>query len=196
MHQQYAEVETPIPYPIPGQQPGLPPDFDRDYDQVERYGSIIKDLTDTEKLLKDYELRLMGMKLDDNDEIVKDTSIEPRIKDIQTAKDFVEAIRSVANQNTHFTGYKENDILNSLNVFNYTMTRWMMFQGENIPLRYRQKMCMEAMNIIKASLHKAKNALIAKWSKGSISEEQHVSNNNQGGGTGMFPFNMFNKRGR
>lgn len=149
--------------------------YDKDYDQIENYGSIIKDLTDTADLLKDYELRLLGLKIDEEGNEISNPNIKPLIHNRQTASNFVDMIRSIANQNTHFTGFEEVDINNSLNALNYTINRWMMFQGENIPLRHRQKLSFEAMNIAKASLHKAKKALMAKWSKGQIHEGQNIT---------------------
>ena len=164
-----------MPVDVGGYQQELPPQMDRDFDEIENYGSIIKDLTDTEKFLQKYELRLVGKKLDDNGNAVDDVGIKPRVKDERIAREFVEMIRSVANQNTHFSGFEKEDIYNSLNSLNYTMNRWLMFQGENIPLRYRGKLSMEAMNIAKASLHKANKALLLKWSKGSITEGQQIT---------------------
>jgi hypothetical protein len=155
----------------------LPPQYDRDFDQIESYGSIIKDLTDTNELLDRYELRLIGKKLNEEGDIVKDK--EPIIKNPDKAKEFVDMIRSVANQNTHFTWFDKGDILNTLNAFNYTVNRWLMFQGEDIPLRYRGKLSHESMNIIKASLHKAKDRTLLGWSKGSIKEGQQITQNPQ-----------------
>ena len=183
----YEEVEVGVP-PMPHQYY-----YDRNTDMVEQYGSIIKDLTDTEQFLYQYELRLCGLKIDDNGREVPDDKLKTLIKNRQTAKDFVEMIRSIANQNTHFTGFKERDINNALNSLNYTMNRWLMFQGETIPLRYREKLSMEAMNIAKASLHKALGALMAKWSKGQIQEGQQIVQKPQEKG-GLFGF--FGKKQR
>lgn len=154
-----------------------PPEYDRNFDQIDQYGSIIKDLTAVDELLNRYELRLLGKKENDMGEVVTDENLKPMITDEQAAKEFVEMIRSVANQNTHFTGFEQGDILNSLNALNYTMNRWLMFQGEKIPKMYRQKLSLEAMNIAKASLHKAKRHLILSWSKGNIKEGQQVNYN-------------------
>jgi len=161
----------------------LPPQYSKDFDQIESYGSIIKELTDTEKLLDNYELSLTGKKKDENGKIVKDKKLTPIIYNDQTAKEFVDMIRCVANQNTHFSDFEEKDIYNALNAMNYTMNRWMMFQGTKIPIRHRQKLSFEAMNIAKASLHKAKKFRILQWSKGQIthSEGQNYGNKQKKG---------------
>ncbi len=181
MQPQYQEINV-SPYGVEQPQQ-LPPQYDRDFDQIESYGSIIKDLTDTEAFLKAYELRLVGKTENDNGELIKEEGVTPMIKNDQTAKEFVDMIRSIANQNTHFTWFNKDDILNSLNAMNYTMNRWLMFQRSTIPLRYRQKLAFEAMNIAKASLHKAKDRTLLGWSKGNIKEGQQIT---QGGG-GMQP---------
>lgn len=176
---QYQEVDV-APYGYEQGQPlPQPAQYDRDFDQIESYGSIIKEITDTEAFLKAYELRLVGKVEDDSGNMVRDKSITPMINNDQTAKEFVDMIRSIANQNTHFTWFNNADILNSLNAMNYTMNRWLMFQRDIIPLRYRQKLAFEAMNIAKASLHKAKDRTLLGWSKGNIKEGQQIT---QGGG--------------
>lgn len=181
----------PLDYPMPYGGEQIPPQYDRDFDQIESYGSIIKDLTDTEELLKNYELRLIGKKEDDDGKIVDDK--EPIIKNPDRAKEFVDMIRSVANQNTHFTWFDKNDILNTLNAFNYTMNRWLMFQADAIPLRYRGKLSHEAMNIAKASLHKAKDRTLLGWSKGSIKEGQQTIRGQEKKG-GFSILNLFGRK--
>jgi len=183
----YQPIASPMPY---GEQQ-LPPQYDKDFDQIESYGSIIKDLTDTEELLRKYELRLIGKKENEEGDIEDDK--EPIIKNPDKAKEFVDMIRSVANQNTHFTWFDKNDILNTLNAFNYTMNRWLMFQAEDIPLRYRGKLSHEAMNLAKASLHKSKDSVMLKWSKGSISEGQQISRQPEKK-SGFNPFNIFGRK--
>ena len=64
--------EGPEGYP---QQQELPYEYERGYDQIENYGSIIKDLTETEQMLIAYELRLTGKRINDKKEIVKDENI-------------------------------------------------------------------------------------------------------------------------
>ena len=183
-------MQPQYPQDINYYQPGIPQNAPPEYqniDQIESYGSIIKDLTDTDKLLEDYELRLLGKKKEDN-RIVKDHTVTPRIKDEQTAKDFIEIIRSIANQNTHFSGFEEAEIYKSLMALNYTMNRWMMFQREKIPRLYRQKISLEAMNIAKASLMKANKGLILQWSKGNIKEGQNINYNPNERKRGMLDF--------
>ena len=50
-----------------------------------------------------------------------------------------------------------------------------MFQGEEVPLRYRSKITFEALSLITASLHKAIEGKMLKWSKGSFSEGRNFS---------------------
>lgn len=168
----------------------IPPEYERGFDQIENYGSIIKDLTDTEKLLFDYELRLTGKKLNDKGEVIRDKTLNPLINDEQTAKEFVEIIRSVANQNTHFSGYDDNDVYNGLQALNYTVNRWLMIQKNKVPIHYRQKISLEAMNICKASLKKANKALILQWSKGNIKEGRNVNYNQGQQKRGLFDWFM------
>ena len=170
----------------PQQDPYVEPQYDRDFDQVERYGSIIKDLTDTEKYLEEYELRLIGKTRDKDGKVIVDPLSKAIIKDEQSARDFIELIRSVANQNTHYSGFDEKDVITSLMALNHTINRWMMFQHEKIPRLYRQKLAIEAMNIAKASLLKANKALILQWSKGNIKEGQNFNYNPNQEKQGMF----------
>ena len=169
---EYQEVPRMPMYNVPQQM--QPPAVDKDFDQIESYGSIIKDLTDTEKFLLAYELRLVGKMMVEGNEVT-DTSIKPVIKDREIAKYLVDMIRSVANQNTHFSGFESADVDNTLRAFNYTINRWLMLQGKKVPLRYRQKLSLEAMNICKASLHKALKHIILTWSKGNIREAQQLT---------------------
>jgi len=192
---QYRDVVVQDPYQPAAYAPGeLPPEYVRDPDLTDRFGSIIKDLTDTEMFLREYELRLMGKKENERGDIVDDGNVVPIIKSEKTAREFVDMIRSVANQNTHFTGFESGDVYNSLNALNYTMNRWLMFQAGNVPLRYRQKLSLEAMNIAKASLHKAKKHLILTWSKGNIREGQQITHSD-GEKKGFMNF-LFPRRGR
>lgn len=168
--------------------PHLPPEeqqYSRAYDQIENYGSIIKDLTDTEEMLLKWELQLTGKTFDEKGNIVDDERNKPRIKDIQVAKELIALVRSIANQNTHFSGFEDKDVYHSLDALNYSLNRWMMFQGDKIPRLYRQKLSLEAMNICKASLMKANKALILQWSKGNI-KEGTTTNYNPNGKKSMF----------
>lgn len=170
--------------------PPVAPRYEENTDLVDSpRGSIIKDLTDTEAMLLNYELSLCGLMINEEGKIVKNPEIDPRITDRRVAKEFVDTIRSIANQNTHFSGFEDKDVGNSLMALNYTINRWMMFQSGKIPRLYRQKLSLEAMNLTKASLMKARKALILQWSKGTIREgrTEHYSPNEK---KGMFDWLM------
>jgi len=142
-------------------------------DLIQTYGGIIKDLTDTEGLLKNYELKLQGKVL--NTRTNKIEEIDGLSIKIQRGKaiEFVDMLRSIVNQNTHFSNFNEAIIYNLLASANYSINRWLMFQGTSIPLRYRPKISFEAMNMIIASLFKSNNGTILDWTKGTFDEREH-----------------------
>ena len=52
---------------------------------------------------------------------------------------------------------------------------WLMYQGDVVPKGYRFKIGFEAMAYVKASLCKAQDGRMLKWSKGAISETSNMS---------------------
>jgi hypothetical protein len=162
-------------YPQQQPMPQFNPERRTDYqfDMTEQYGSIIKELTDTEKLLADYELRLRGKMRDASGKIVDDNRGEPRINSDRAARDFVDIIRGVVNRHNDFSFYSENDAIAITNGANYTINRWLMLQAAEVPLRYRSKISFEAMALIFASVHKATEGKILKWTKGAFSEDMN-----------------------
>lgn len=137
-------------------------------DMIESYGGVIKDLTDTEKLLIDYEYKLQGMRKDTaTGKYVDIPGLATRMSKAKSIE-FVDMLRSIVNQNTHFSNFEERIITNILRSANYSINRWLMFQGEAIPLRYRPKISFEAMNLIIASLYKSNRGTILDWTKGSF----------------------------
>lgn len=182
-------INQPPPYPQydapagPGYNPDLPP-----YMQVRpgmeyetrnlaaEYGSIIKDLTDTEKILMEFELRLRGKKME-NGKIVFDPNMESYIKTDRAAATFMDIVRSAVNRHNDFSFYEKNEINPIIFGANYTICRWLMLQGEDVPTRYRAKISFEAMYLINASLHKALNGRILTWTKGSFSEGRNITDN-------------------
>lgn len=139
-------------------------------DNIEQYGSIIKDLTDTEKILEDYELRLRGKVRKKDGSVHKDPNLNPYIKTDQAARDFVDFIRSVVNRHNDFSFYDEKEADKILMGANYEINRWLMLHGDVVPLRYRSKISFEAMAHINSSTHKAINGRMLTWTKGSFSE--------------------------
>lgn len=143
-------------------------------DQIASYGSIIKDLMDTNKDMEDFELRLLAKERNDDGKIMSIKGLEP-IMDESTAKDFINKIKSVVNKNTHFSKFNEKTVTNVLMLMNYDLNRYLMFQGKRVPLRHRIGVSIEAMNMINASLHKAMEGAILRWSKGQINEGINTS---------------------
>jgi hypothetical protein len=156
-------------------------------DNIEAYGSIIKDLTDTEKLLEKFRLEVLGyeLQLDGKAKRVRDINI-----DEDAMYDFINIVKSVVNQNTHFSRYEDGTVQNSLKAANYYINRHLMMQGSKIPLRYRAKISYEAMNLIQASLYKAHKGNILIWTKGTFGEQSSYQNTNEkkGGLTWLLPW--------
>ena len=147
-------------------------------DQVEKYGSIIKDLMDTEELLKSMELRWLGKRM------LKDGTVEPipnrkAYMSEDAAQGLIDKVRSLVNQNTHYTKYDDRIVPNILWGANYHINRWLMRQGENVPLGYRSMISFECMALIMASLHKANNATILTFLKGSFQEGRRIEDSPQ-----------------
>lgn len=170
-----------------------------DYEQRDistQYGSIIKDLTDTDKILEEFEMRIVGKKYDSNNKLVDDPDAEPYIKKQKISREFMNIIRSQVNRHNDFSFYEINEVDNILFGANYTINRWLMLQGTEVPLRYRSKLSFEAMGLISASLHKAMNGRMLTWTKGSFQEGRSI---NDSAGTQssiwdyVFPFKKKNK---
>ena len=167
---------------------GLP--YDQRYqpsaqDMVEKYGGVIRDLTDTESMLLAYEWKLQGKRLNKTTQLVEDIVGLNKSMDEAKAIEFVDLIRSIVNQNTHFTNFNETIINNLQASSNYTINRWLMFQGEKVPLRYRGKISFEAMNMITESLYKSLGGTILDWTKGSFTVGEREGAN-QGKQPSMF----------
>ena len=137
-------------------------------DQIESYGGIIRDLTDVKKLIDEFELKLQGKKLEGN-KIVEVKDPVYKLSEF-TATQLGSLLRSIANQNTHFTLFEPANVRNTLVNFNYTINLLMLRQGDKIPLGVRQKISFEMICIAQASLQKAASATILKWTKGSFNE--------------------------
>jgi len=139
-------------------------------DTIQNYGSIIKDLTETDEMLNMYELKLRGKKKDASGNIIEDTCGEQRMKTDRAARDFVDLLRSIVNRHNDFSYYDAKTAYALLGHLNYTICRWLMFQGEEVPLRYRFKISTEAMNMANASVFKAVDGKMLHWTKGTFSE--------------------------
>jgi hypothetical protein len=171
-------------YIIPQQQPQFrPPRYEPDFDKIDEYGGIIKDLTDTDKLLHALELRLLGKKeeLDGTIVDVRKTGIHQ-----DSVHEYINLLRSIVNQNTHFTNFKEDRVINTLKAANYYINRWLMLQGDKFPRRLRASISFESMNLIQSSLFKANDATILKWTKGSFKEGISMNPDSQGREGGFF----------
>lgn len=148
-------------------------------DLIETYGGIIEKLTSTEKLLMEYEFKLQGKRFDTKtNSIIEIPSLQIRMDEAK-AIEFVDMLRSIVNQNTHFSNFDDGVINNILLSANYSINRWLMFQGESVPLRHRPKIAFEAMNMIIASLYKSNNGTILDWTKGSFSVGEDNKGNNK-----------------
>lgn len=181
IQRQPSELYSQQPYvTVPAQQ--TEEYLSQDYESrnvMQEYGSIIKELTDTEKIVKDFELRLRGKRIDEEGKIVKLDDTESYIKSDRAARDFIDIIRSLVNRHNDFSYYEENDAYAIIQGANYTITRWLMLQGDEVPLRYRFKISFEAMSLISASMHKAMKGRMLVWTKGSFKEGMNHSDNNQ-----------------
>lgn len=145
----------------------------------EKYGSIIKDLTDTDLILKRFEARLRGKIVKDNGDIVIDPSQIAYVRTDQAARDFVDIIRSIVNRHNDFSFYTENEAYAIVEGAAATINRWLMLQGADIPTRYRAKIAFEGMALISASLHKAMNGRILVWTKGTFKEGMNITQSPQ-----------------
>lgn len=171
------EIYPQYPYPPEVQQGGYPHD-ERMYEyvnNVEQYGSIIKDLTDTETLLDNFELRLLGKKRNPDGKVVDDDAREVLIHKKRVAREFVDILKSVVNRHNDFSYYSEKEGYAIINGANYTINRWLMLQAEDVPLRYRSKISFEAMSLISASIHKAIDGRMLRWTKGTFTEGRNIN---------------------
>jgi len=139
-------------------------------DLIKEYGSIIKDLTDTDKLMEAFELRLRAKVKDENGKIVEDKNGIAYVKTDKAAREFVDFMRSVVNRHTDFSYYDSKDSEAIVKGFAQEMAWWLAARGKDIPLHYRGKILIEAGAYMFASLRKAENGTMLKWSKGAISE--------------------------
>lgn len=159
------------------------------FDQVESYGGIIKELVSPSAIMLDFEMRLIGKERDKSGNYVLNPKLKPKIVDEGVAREYVDLIRSVVNDNINFCKISENEAYGMLMGLNYTINRWMMFQAGSIPCYYRQKISFEGMALASESIHKAMNGHVSIWSKGSFKDQQ-TPNANQGKGIldYVFPF--------
>lgn len=144
-------------------------------DATEQYGSIIKDLTDTEKILLDFELSIQGKTINEEGKIIKLPNITPYIQNENTAREFVDLVRSFVNRHNDFSFYSEAEINDYVQGANVIISRWLMFQSSEVPLRYRQKIAFQGMALINASLHKANGGKMLVWTKGTFREGLNIS---------------------
>ena len=148
-------------------------------DMPEKYGSIIKDLTDTDDMLRKFEARLRGKIVKDNGDIDIDSSQTAYIKTDQAARDYIDLIRSIVNRHNDFSYYEPNEAFAIVEGAAATLNRWLMLQGKDVPTRYRAKIAFEGMALISASLHKAMNGRILVWTKGTFKEGMNISQSPQ-----------------
>jgi hypothetical protein len=176
--QGYDEVIPPPPGMNRSNNPGLIENEYGDYqfrDATEQYGSIIKDLTDTDKILMDFELSIQGKFINEEGKIMSRPNIVPYIPNENTAREFVDLVRSFVNRHNDFSYYSENEINDYIQGANVIISRWLMFQSSEVPLRYRQKIAFQGMALINASLHKASGGKMLVWTKGTFREGLNIS---------------------
>lgn len=139
-------------------------EWERD-DLFREYGSIIKDLTDTTDMLKRFELRLLGYGENLKGEIVpiRQPMMEPEL-----VSEFMDMIRSIVNQNTHFSKYDGKNVEALLERAAYEIPAWMMDKGNACPRKKRGAINFMAFNLIYGSLFKANEGTILRWTKGSF----------------------------
>lgn len=144
-------------------------------DVIEQYGSVVKEIFDTEKLLRAYYASLRGRKIDEQEKEVLDEDAEVYIKTERAAKEFIQLVKSKVNKHIDFSYFTENEandrIIGSIKEIN----RWLMLQGEEVPLRYRSKIAAEAMALIDASYHKSTNGRMLLWTKSTISLQEGLN---------------------
>lgn len=190
--QQYNPEQYP-PYPA-GMQPQ---DIRQDYlETVDQYGSIIKDLTDTDKILDEFELRLRAKKRNATGEIEEIKDAESYIQTDQAARDYVNLLRSIVNRHNDFSFYEMPEGYSLITGANYQINRWLLLQGKDIPTRYRCKISFEGMALISASIHKAMEGRMLRWTKGTFGENRNFIDNPGQQKQGFFGTiaNMFNRR--
>ena len=177
-NQRYAEQEYAEDYPDSrGGNVGGDYEF---RDMSEAYGSIIKELTDTEAILDSFELRLRGKIRDQNGDVKElEGAEEPYVRTDRAAREFVDIIRSIVNRHTDFSYYELADAYSIIEGANNILNRWLLLQGGDVPTRYRGKISFEALALIKASLHKATNGRMLTWTKGSFNERRSGENTEQ-----------------
>lgn len=169
-------LNQPIINQMPQQhyEPPLEQEIEPERDAIDTYGSIIKDLTDTDKIMEDFELRLRGKKKSISGEIVDDPKARVYIKTDEAARDFVNIVKSIVNRHTDFSYYEEKEAYSIIEGAAVVIPEWLMNQGEIVPKGYRQKIGFEAMSYIKASCHKALNGRMLTWTKGAITEQNQL----------------------
>lgn len=152
-------------------------------DMIEGYGSIIKDLTDSDKLVEDFRMQLLGLRRREEDgKIVR---VRKTLVDADTVSEITNLMKGIINQNTHFSSFKEDRALNTLGALNYHLNRYLMQCGEKVPLKMRANIATQAMSLAQGSTFKANDATILKWSKGGFSD----SAPQQRAGGGLNPLN-------
>ncbi len=160
------------------------PRYGRSVDQMDQYGSIIKDLTDTHSLLEQMRLDILGRKMVDGKEMQvksRKNSIDPA-----AAYEFVRLIKAIVNQNTHFSRFDGQTIQQILKAVNYHSNRFLMLQGGRVPLRYRANMATEAMLLVTGSVYKASDGTILRWTKGSFADNRQLTEGPQAKSRGFW----------
>lgn len=171
----YQGMEQPLPQA----------DYTQEYvpqDLVEGYGSIIRDLTDSEKLIEDFKMQLLGLRKRDDGKIVR---TRKTMVDADTATEITNLMKGIINQNTHFSSFDENRAINTLSALNYHLNRYLLQCGERIPLRMRANIATQAMALAQGSTFKANDGTILRWSKGGFSDTPQQ----RSGGGGFNPLN-------
>lgn len=175
----------------------MPEDYEK-IDAVQGYGSIIKDLTDTQDILDQFEMRVRGKKRLQNGDIVDDKDLGAYIKTDKAAREFMSIIRSTVNRHNDFSYYNEEDAYSIIDGANEIICHWLMLQGEDVPTRYRRKLSFEAMSLISASMHKALEGKMLVWTKGTFREGVNINQNPNDKGNSVWnyiwPFGKKNNR--
>lgn len=144
-----------MPFPIYPQQDGDNPYESKD--MIQTYGSIILELFQIEKELLVFEARLRAKTIDVQGNIVDDPKGIAYVRTDQAARDFMDIIKSKVNKHIDFSYYTEDEANSRICGASALINRWLMMQGEDVPLRYRRKLADQAMSLIDASYHKATN---------------------------------------
>ena len=182
---QMEAVEQPSPYT----QQQLSPEFDG-YGGVggspmDRYGSAIKDLSNTSELLNEIRLGLRGMiEFKDGDLTGEALMNDKGICCVLTM------LRGISSQNTHWTNYNEHHVRNLMAQMNYNLNKGLLKHKQDWEVRDIRSINQIVIPTVLASLQRGFNEGDKVFWKGAITEGSHyyAGREQQKGGSWFNPF--------